>query len=75
MPVRQGEMKMKLQINDAGSWRHVLTFKENAERDVRVRAVKLICIVNEHAKLRILDDKGDVKATSQPPNFEWIERQ
>lgn len=62
---------MRLQINDSGSWRHVLRFDASDEQDVRVRAVKLVCVVNERSKLRILDDKAVVKATCSGPDFSW----
>lgn len=65
---------MRLQINDAGSWRHVLAFEPADEPDVRQRAVKLVCVVNERAGLRILDDKANVKATCKGPYFTWEER-
>jgi hypothetical protein len=65
---------MRLQINDAGSWRHVLVFEAADEQDVRQRAVKLVCVVNERAKLRILDDRAGVKATCSGPNFVWEDR-
>lgn len=65
---------MRLQIKDAASWRHVLAFEPAAEQDVRQRAVKLVCVVNESAGLRILDDKANVKATCKGPNFTWEEK-
>lgn len=65
---------MRLQINDAGSWRHVVSFQADDEQDVRTRAVKLVCVVNERGKLRILDDKAVVKATCSGPNFVWEDR-
>jgi hypothetical protein len=65
---------MKLQINDAGSWRHVLAFEGTVEQDVRQRAIKLVAVVNERAKLRILDDRSNLRATCQGPEFTWEER-
>lgn len=65
---------MKLQINDAGSWRHICAFERTVEKDVRERAVKLMVVVNERAKLRILDDRGHLRAICQGPNFTWGER-
>jgi len=65
---------MRLQINDSGSWRHVLRFDASDEQDVRIRAVKLVCVVNERSKLRILDDKAEVKATCSGPDFSWQDR-
>jgi hypothetical protein len=65
---------MKLQINDAGSWRHVLGFDKSVEPDVRQRAIKLVAVVNERAKLRILDNKNSILATCQGPDFTWEER-
>lgn len=65
---------MRLQINDAGSWRHVMTFGAGDEAAVRERAVKLVCVVNERSKLRILDDKAELKATCSGPHFTWEER-
>jgi hypothetical protein len=65
---------MKLQINDAGSWRHILTFDKSVEADVRERVVKLVVVVNERAKLRILDDLSELRAHCQGPDFTWEER-
>ncbi len=65
---------MRLQINDRGSWRHVMVFDATDEPHVRQRAVKLVSVVNERAKLRILDDKAVLKATCQGPNFNWEEK-
>jgi hypothetical protein len=65
---------MKIQINDAGSWRHVLTFDRTVERDVRQRAIKLVAVVNERSKLRILDDQGNLRATCKGPEFTWEEK-
>lgn len=64
---------MKLQINDAGSWRHVSTFEAINESGVRKQAPKLIAIVNERAVLRILDDKGNVRAHCKAPDYDWKE--
>jgi hypothetical protein len=65
---------MRLQINDAGSWRHILAFNAADEKDVRQRAVKLVCVVNERATLRILNDKAELKATCHGPSFTWEEK-
>lgn len=65
---------MKLQINDAGSWRHVFKFDRTFVSAVRERAIKLVAVVNEHSKLRILDDQGNVHAICQGPDFTWEER-
>jgi hypothetical protein len=65
---------MKLQINDAGSWRHVSNFDALHESGVRQQAPKLMAIVNERATLRILDDKGDVRAYCRGPDYNWEER-
>jgi hypothetical protein len=62
---------MKLQINDAGSWRHISNFNAIDESGVRLQAPKLMVIVNERATLRILDDKGNVRAYCKGPNFNW----
>lgn len=64
---------MKLQINDAGSWRHIVIFDKSVELDVRTRSIKLFSVINERVKLRILDDKGDVHATCTGPFFMWEE--
>lgn len=64
---------MKLQINDSGSWRHAFSFNANDEKEVRMRAAKLACIVNEHCKLRILGDDNSVRARSSGPDFDWKE--
>lgn len=64
---------MKLQINDSGSWRHVSSFNAIDEVGVRDKARKLVAIANERAKLRILDDKGNRKATCSGPDFDWEE--
>jgi hypothetical protein len=62
---------MKLQINDQGSWRHICNFDRTVEADVRMRAAKLACVVNERAKLRILDDRSAVHAHATGPDFTW----
>ena len=64
---------MKLQINDAGSWRHISNFDSKDEPAVRERAVKLAVVLNERAKLRILDDKSSLKAHCKGPDFTWEE--
>lgn len=65
---------MKLQVNDAGSWRHVLTFERTVELAVRQRAIKLVAVVNERCKMRILDDKGVPSAYCKGPDFSWEEK-
>jgi hypothetical protein len=65
---------MKLQINDAGSWRHILNFDKTEESAVRERSIKLVAVVNERCKIRILDDKGEPRAYSQGPDFTWEEK-
>lgn len=62
---------MKLQINDAGSWRHVSSFDAINESAVRQQAPKLMVVVNERATMRILDDKGNVRAHCKGPNYNW----
>ncbi|MBC7857990.1 MAG: hypothetical protein H7Z39_04260 [Burkholderiaceae bacterium] len=64
---------MKLQINDSGSWRHIAAFAQEDERDVRARSVKLLVVINERAKLRILDDQNSATATCKGPDFNWCE--
>ncbi len=65
---------MKLQINDAGSWRHILNFNKNVESAVRQQSIKLIIEVNERYKLRILDDAGEIRSIAKAPNFNWEDR-
>lgn len=65
---------MKLQINDAGSWRHISNFEALNESGVRQQAQKLVAVVNERAALRILDDKGAVRSTCKGPNFNWEDK-
>ncbi|MDQ2822434.1 MAG: hypothetical protein M3Y65_18995 [Pseudomonadota bacterium] len=65
---------MKLQIKDAGSWRHILNFDKNVETAVRQRSVKLIAAVNNRITLRILDDQGAIRARAAAPDFTWEER-
>lgn len=65
---------MKLQINDAGSWRQILNFDQSVAEQVCERAVGLVAVVNERAKLRILDDEGSVRAYCDGPHFTWEER-
>ena len=64
---------MKIQINDSGSWRHIAVFDKTVEVAMRKSAARFLAIVNERAKLRILDDKGAVKATCRGPDFDWAE--
>lgn len=64
---------MKLQINDSGSWRHVVTFDSTVENATRERSVKLLAIINERARMRILDDRSKVKATCKGPEFTWCD--
>lgn len=64
---------MRLQIKDGGSWRHVMVFDSADEQEVRQRAVKLVSVVNERAKLRILSDQGNPRATCRGPEFRWEE--
>lgn len=65
---------MKLQINDAGSWRHIVAFNAIDETGVRKTAAKFVAVVNERASLRILDDKGNVRAICRAPDFDWQEK-
>ena len=65
---------MKLQINDAGSWRHISNFDAIDESGVRQQAPKLMAVVNERATLRILDDTGNVRAHCKGPDYNWEER-
>lgn len=64
---------MKLQINDAGSWRHISNFDRLDEPTVRVRAAQLAVALNERTKLRILDDKNNPRAHCKGPEFTWEE--
>lgn len=65
---------MKLQINDAGSWRQVSNFNAFDEHAVREQSAKLLAIVNERASLRILDDTGAVRAYCKAPDYSWREK-
>jgi hypothetical protein len=46
---------MKLQINDAGAWRNVMTFRAEDVTPVRFYAAALVSVADGNAKLRILD--------------------
>jgi len=64
---------MKLQINDAGSWRHISNFAKVDEQAVRFRAIQLAVHLNERMKLRILDDNNNLRAHCKGPDFTWEE--
>lgn len=57
---------MKLQINDAGGWRNVMSFAAENEKQVRRQSVTLACFGDGKIKLRILDEDGNVTAHHQP---------
>ncbi|OON62307.1 hypothetical protein B0920_02180 [Massilia sp. KIM] len=65
---------MKLQINDAGSWRHISRLDQKDEQMVRQRAAQLVVHLNDRAKLRILDEANAVQAHCQGPDFTWEDR-
>jgi len=65
---------MKLQINDAGSWRHISNFDALAEGEVRARSARLAYALNERCRLRIMGDRGEVKAYCKGPHFLWEEK-
>ncbi|ACL71518.1 hypothetical protein Tgr7_0420 [Thioalkalivibrio sulfidiphilus HL-EbGr7] len=50
----------KLQINEAGAWRMVLSYPEERDIEVRAYAVKMVLFGNPHAKIRVLDEWGHV---------------
>ena len=62
---------MKLQINDAGSWRHISNFDRLDEPTVRLRAVQLAIALSQRVKLRILDDNNNLRAHAKGPDFTW----
>ena len=53
---------MKLQINDSGGWRNVMSFDAENEKQVRRLSVTLTCYGNGSVNLRILDEDGNVTA-------------
>lgn len=66
---------MKLQINDNGAWRNVLSFP--CERDVLLAvgdaAVALCSAARSQGNLRILDDQHEVLGYCDGPEFrEWV---
>lgn len=65
---------MKLQINDAGSWRHISNFDVLVEGEVRARAARLAYALNERCRMRILNDSGLVKAHCDGPHFMWEDK-
>lgn len=50
----------KLQINESGAWRMVITYPEDRALDVHVPAVQMVKAANPGAKIRILDEQGHV---------------
>lgn len=51
----------KLQINDSGAWRQVLTYKDKRDAAVRQSAALMVGVANPAAKLRVVDaDTGGV---------------
>lgn len=59
-------MNMKLQINDSGGWRNVMSFDAEKEDRVRFAAQALASLGERNVKLRILDADGNVTAHHQP---------
>ena len=65
---------MKLQINAAGSWRHMLDFDAGDVRIVASRAVLLVRATRTtRCRLRVLNDDGSEKAFCEAPDYLWTE--
>lgn len=65
---------MKLQINQLGSWRNVVSFDDDKETFVAVgnAVVPLARILGKSASWRITEDNGEVIAYCEAPNFTWV---
>jgi hypothetical protein len=53
---------MKLQFNNTGAWRQVLTFTPDRCEAVQLAAMLLIRFGSDHCKMRILNDDATVHA-------------
>ncbi len=58
---------MKLDVNNSGSWKSLMSFNASMESFVREAAPRLMMASSKAPKLRILDDKGDVVAYLDHP--------
>ena len=64
---------MKLQINQRGSWRHVADFPDmpGTFAAIRTSVIPLAQVMSTAAKWRVLDDKQQVVAYLDAPDFKW----
>ena len=62
---------MKLQLNESGSWRNVLTFNPEQRANVEDTAAMLVRAAGGSASLSILDDAGARVAICSGPDFVW----
>ena len=62
---------MRLQINDSGAWRHVLSFPEGRWRRARLLTEELADLAHGSVKLRITDEQGSVSAYWLPDQG-WV---
>lgn len=69
--------KMKLQVNDSGSWRNIIAFDSEDEATVKEAAVMLLKVADgKKIVLRLsvpINGLDHVKAICRPPTFEWRE--
>lgn len=64
-------MRLKIQINDTGAWRHLFTFGPTDEAIVLDHVVRLAAQVSTRAKLRVVNGDGSIKAYATGPEFMW----
>lgn len=62
---------MKLQINEAGSWRNVLSFNPEQRTNVEEAAVMLAKAADLNSSLSILDEVGARIAICRAPDYTW----
>lgn len=62
---------MKLQLNESGSWRNVLTFNQEQQANVEETAAMLVRAAGGSASLSMLDDSGTRIAYCAGPDFVW----
>jgi hypothetical protein len=62
---------VKLQINDSGFWRNVVSFEEGDQPQIRSAATCLMINSTGKGTLRILGDNGDVLAYWDGAPREW----